>query len=96
MPHLPYSHSRNFPHFLPSFELFMILHPMYMQMIAETIQLVLLKSPISVTLGLFDNIFMTDPNSKEEEIMRGRITCAIAEDDSICLITQVSRTFFLT
>jgi exosome complex RNA-binding protein Rrp42 (RNase PH superfamily) len=56
----------------------------------ETTQLVLLKAPISVTLGLFDSIFITDPNSKEEEIIRGRITCAIAEDDSICLITQVS------
>lgn len=59
-------------------------------MAAETTQLVLLKAPISVTLGLFDNIFITDPNSKEEEIIRGRITCAIAEDDTICLITQVS------
>ena len=59
-------------------------------MTAETTQLVLSKSPISVTLGLFDNIFITDPNSKEEEIIRGRITCAVAEDDSICLLSQVS------
>lgn len=61
-------------------------------MTAETTQLVLSKSPISVTLGLFDNIFITDPNAKEEEIIRGRITCAVAEDDSICLLSQVSRT----
>ena len=61
-------------------------------MTAETTQLVLSKAPISVTLGLFDNIFITDPNAKEEEIIRGRITCAIAEDDSICLLSQVPRT----
>ena len=61
-------------------------------MTAEATPLVLLKAPISVTLGLFDDIFITDPNSKEEEIIRGRITCAIAEDGSICLINQVSPT----
>jgi exosome complex RNA-binding protein Rrp42 (RNase PH superfamily) len=44
-------------------------------------------------LGLFDDSFIVDPSSKEEEVLMGKVTCAIAEDGSICLLRQVPLLF---
>jgi exosome complex RNA-binding protein Rrp42 (RNase PH superfamily) len=56
-------------------------------------QLILHRAPISITLGLFDDTFIVDPSSKEEEVLMGKIICAIAEDGSICLLKQVQLRF---
>lgn len=59
-------------------------------------QLILLKLPVSVTLGLFDDVFIVDPSSKEDEVIRGKITCATAEDGTVCFINQVLKVTHLS
>ena len=56
--------------------------------------LILLKVPISVTLGIFDDIFLVDPSTRDQNVMRGTITCATDECGIICFLNQVSLTVF--
>lgn len=50
----------------------------------------LLKVPIAITLGIFDEIFLVDPSTTDENVMRGSITCAIDECGALCFMSQVS------
>lgn len=59
-------------------------------------KLILLRIPISVTLGLFDESFLVDPSSKEEKVIRGTLTCASDIDGTICLIDQVIHYQFIS
>lgn len=52
-------------------------------------ELALLRYPISITLGLFDDIFLVDASQREEAIIRGSFTCITESDNTVCLVDQV-------
>jgi exosome complex RNA-binding protein Rrp42 (RNase PH superfamily) len=51
-------------------------------------KLILLRNPISITCGVFDDIFIVDPDEQEQLIMRGTVTCVIDENNNICTLSQ--------
>lgn len=50
--------------------------------------LILSKYLISITVGLYDDIIITDLDEKEEQYMNGFITIAFDENGNICYMTQ--------
>jgi exosome complex component RRP43 len=46
------------------------------------------KTPIAVTIGMFNDNIITDLDEKEEPLMHGLITIVFDEHDNICYLSQ--------